>query len=212
MLKNNLKTVALILMILVLGVTPLLMNAKREIKNTSSNGKNIICYGDSITFGYGVNPGEDYPTALAKIASRPVINAGVDGDTSNEGILRIKQDVLEEEPYIVLIEFTGNDFLKKVPMDKTISNIREMIRRSQSAGAMTAIVDISAGLFLIEYRMRLFMLARQTGSIFVPAVLDRILTNPSMKSDFMHPNASGYRIVASRVHRSIAPYLNELKQ
>jgi len=41
--------------------------SRREIKNISSKGKNIICFGDSITFGYGVNPGEDYPAALAKL-------------------------------------------------------------------------------------------------------------------------------------------------
>ncbi|MCX5695434.1 MAG: GDSL-type esterase/lipase family protein [Candidatus Omnitrophica bacterium] len=209
MLKNKLKTVALVAIILGFGITALLLNVKREIKNTNSNGKNIICYGDSITFGYGVNPGEDYPTALAKIVNRPVINVGVDGDTSTEGLQRIKQDVLEKEPYIVLIEFTGNDFLKKIPMDLTISNIKEMVREIQGRGAMTAIVDVSAGLFLFDYRVRLYLLARQTGSIFIPATLSGIITNPSMKSDFMHPNASGYKIVAQRVYQTIEPYLNK---
>jgi len=212
MLKNKLKRVALAVIILGFGVATLLMNVKREVKNTNSNGKNIICYGDSITFGYGVNLGEDYPTALAKIVNRPVINVGVDGDTSTEGLQRIKQDVLEKEPCIVLIEFTGNDFLKKIPMDLTIRNIKKMVREIQSAGAMTAIVDVSAGLFLLDYRIRLFLLSRQTGSIFIPATLSGIITNPSMKSDFMHPNASGYKIVAQRVYLAIEPYLNESKR
>ncbi len=212
MLKNELKLFILAAIIFGFGIIVIFMSAKREIKNTNSSGKNIICYGDSITFGYGVNPGEDYPTALAKTVSRPVINAGVDGDTSIEGLQRIKRDVLEKEPHIVLIEFTGNDFLKKVPMDKTISNIREMVKQAQSVGAMTAIVDVSAGLFLIDYRIQLFLLARQTGSIFIPAVLSGIITNPSMKSDFMHPNSAGYKIVASRIHQSIAAYLNEPKK
>jgi lysophospholipase L1-like esterase len=74
---------------------------------------------------------------------------------------------------------------------------------------MTAIVDISAGFFMREYRLRLAELARQTGSIFVPAVLNGILTNPSMKSDFMHPNAHGYKIVAQRVYCAIKPYLQQ---
>lgn len=207
MLKNKLRLIILAAIIFGFGLAVLFINAKREIKNINSSGKNIICYGDSITFGYGVNPGEDYPTALVKMVNRPVINAGVDGDTSTEGLQRITKDVLEKEPYIVLIEFTGNDFLKKVPMERTISNIREMIRQIQDRGAITAIVDVSAGLFLIEYRIRLAILARQTGSIFIPAVLNGIITNPSMKSDFMHPNASGYKIVAARVHRGIAAYL-----
>ncbi|MFA5287383.1 MAG: GDSL-type esterase/lipase family protein [Candidatus Omnitrophota bacterium] len=208
MLKNKLKTFFLVAIIFGIGVAALLMNVKREIKNINSNGKNIICYGDSITFGYGVNPGEDYPTALAKMINRPVINAGVDGDTSTEGWQRIKQDVLEKEPYIVLIEFTGNDFLKKIPMDLTVSNIKKMVREIQGTGAITAIVDVSAGLFLIDYRVQLFLLSRQTGSIFIPATLSGIITNPSMKSDFMHPNASGYKIVAQRAYKAIEPYLS----
>lgn len=69
--------------------------AKREIKNIDSKGKTIICFGDSITFGYGANPGEDYPSALAKMVSVPVINAGIDGDTSTEALKRLDSDVLE---------------------------------------------------------------------------------------------------------------------
>ncbi|MBI5145140.1 MAG: hypothetical protein HZA27_03030, partial [Candidatus Omnitrophica bacterium] len=53
--------------------------AKREIKNIDAKGKTIVCFGDSITFGYGVQPGEDYPAALAKIINFPVVNAGIDG-------------------------------------------------------------------------------------------------------------------------------------
>jgi lysophospholipase L1-like esterase len=185
--------------------------AKREIKNLGSSGKNIICFGDSITFGYGVNPGEDYPTNLSRLLKRPVINAGVDGDTSFDGLKRIKADVLEKNPYLVLIEFTGNDFIKKIPVDSTIANMKEMVLQAQEKGAIVAIVDVSAGLFLLEYRLKLSNLARQTKAIFVPAVLSKIITNPSMKSDFMHPNAAGYKIVAERVLRSVSLYVKQDK-
>jgi len=186
--------------------------AKKEIKNIDSNGKNIVCFGDSITFGYGVNVGEDFPSALGKMVNMPVINSGVDGDTSAQGLKRIKSDVLDHNPLIVLIEFGGNDFTHKVPMDETINNIREIVRLIQSKGSMTAIVDISAGLFMRDYRVRLSKLASETGSIFVPQALNRIITNPSMKSDFMHPNIQGYKIVAERVHKAISPYLGKIKK
>ncbi|MDD5568078.1 MAG: GDSL-type esterase/lipase family protein [Candidatus Omnitrophica bacterium] len=208
MKKNKLKIAAFTAFFVILGFVVLNGCAKREIKNINSKGKNIICFGDSITFGYGVASGEDYPASLRKILSDTVvINAGVDGDTSVEGLNRINADVLEKNPRLVLIEFTGNDFLKKVPMENTIKNIRKMIEEIQRQGAMTAIVDVSAGLFLIEYRVRLFNLARQTNSIFIPEVLGGILTNPSMKSDFMHPNKNGYGIVAQRVYAGIKDYL-----
>ncbi|MFA5063126.1 MAG: GDSL-type esterase/lipase family protein [Candidatus Omnitrophota bacterium] len=208
MKKNKLKLAAFTGFLVIFSFVVLNGCAKREIKNINSKGKNVICFGDSITFGYGVDSGEDYPTSLRKILSNTVvINAGVDGDTSVEGLNRINTDVLKKNPRLVLIEFTGNDFLKKVPMTNTIKNIRKMIEEIQRQGAMTAIVDVSAGLFLIEYRVRLFNLARQTNSIFIPEALGGILTNPSMKSDFMHPNKNGYGIVAQRVYSGIKDYL-----
>ncbi|MCX5707131.1 MAG: GDSL-type esterase/lipase family protein [Candidatus Omnitrophica bacterium] len=184
---------------------------KREVRNINATGKNIICFGDSITFGYGANPGEDYPTALAKLVDTPVINAGVDGDTTIQALKRLDTDVLAKEPRLVIVEFCGNDFLKKVPKEVTIKNLNEIIDRIQAKGAMVALVDISAGLFLREYRLAFTKLAKEKETIFIPAVLNKIITNPSMKSDFFHPNGRGYKIVAQRIFQKIEPYINRKK-
>ena len=181
--------------------------AKREIKNINSKGKNIICFGDSLTFGYGVNPGEDYPSILAKLINAPVINAGIDSDTTSEALKRIKSDVLDRDPLLVIIELCGNDFLRKIPKQDTINTIKEMIGQIQRKGAMVAIADISAGLFLREYRSELKNIAREKQAIFIPNILSGIITNPSMKSDFLHPNADGYKMIAQRIYRAISPYL-----
>lgn len=181
---------------------------KKEIKNAGSkNGKTIVCFGDSITFGYGAAPGEDYPAALAKMVKLPVVNAGIDGDTSTEALKRLKADVLDREPMLVIIEFCGNDFLRKVPIETTMRNIREMVETCQAKGAMVAIADVSAGMFLKEYRAAFCALAREKGAIFIPSILAGIITNPSMKSDFLHPNASGYKMIAGRIWRQIQPYV-----
>jgi lysophospholipase L1-like esterase len=74
---------------------------------------------------------------------------------------------------------------------------------------MVAIVDISAGMFMREYRVALSKVAGEEGAIFIPSILRGIVTNPSMKSDFLHPNKQGYKIVARRVYRSILPYLKK---
>jgi acyl-CoA thioesterase-1 len=183
--------------------------AKREIRNIDSKGKNIICFGDSLTFGYGAGPGEDYPTALAKLTNIPVINAGIDGDTSTEALRRIDSDVLERNPLLVIIEFGGNDFLRKIPKEVTLDNIKEMVDKIQAKGSMVAIVDISAGIFLGEYRKMFYNLTREKKAIFVPAIFSGIITNPRLKSDFLHPNADGYKIIAQRIYRNITPYLNK---
>jgi len=183
--------------------------AKKGIKNTDSRGKNIVCFGDSLTFGYGVNPGEDYPSALSKMMTIPVINKGISSETSSEALSRFNSDVLGNDPLIVIIEFCGNDFLSKIPKETSVNNIRQMVKMAQDKGAMTAIVDVSAGLFFADYKIMFSNLARETGSIFIPSILSSLLTNPSMKSDFLHPNAKGYKIIASRVYRAIVPYLNQ---
>ncbi len=198
--------------LLSLSVIACLGCTKKEIKNVNSQGKNIICFGDSITFGYGVKPGEDYPTALAKLVSIPVLNMGIDGDTTNEAVRRVNSDVLDRDPYIVIIEFCGNDFLRKVPIEVTVNNIREMVNQIQGKGAMVTIVDVSAGMFLKEYHSVFAQLAKETNCIFVPGVLGGIITNPSMKSDFMHPNGNGYKIIAQKVYQAIKPYLKNSAQ
>ncbi len=181
--------------------------AKQEVANISAKGDKIVCFGDSITFGYGAGPGEDYPTALAKMVSLPVINAGVSGDTTFEALKRLDSDVLAKNPRLVIVEFCGNDFLKKVPLEDTVKNLDEIITRIQSSGAMVALVDISAGMFFKDYRREFKKLARKKQAIFIPAVLSKIITNPSMKSDFLHPNQRGYKIVASRIHKAISRYI-----
>jgi len=181
--------------------------APREIVNIGSRGTNIICFGDSITFGYGAQSGEDYPSILAVLTGAPVINAGIDGDTTTEALKRLHADVLEREPLLVIIEFCGNDFLRKFPQEVTVYNISRMIDACQQAGSMVAIADISAGMFLKEYRKAFRELAVQKKAIFIPSILEGIITNPRLKSDFLHPNSEGYKTIARRIHKVITPYL-----
>jgi len=200
--KINLKLISVILLFVLGGC------AKPEISNLNSQGKQIICFGDSITFGYGASEGEDYPTALAKLIKRPVINAGVDGDTTFEALERLEQDVLSKDPYLVIVEFCGNDFLRKIPRKNTVENLGVVIDRIQAKGAIVALVDISAGgVFLDEYRKDFKKLAAQKKAIFIPAILHQIITSSNMKSDFFHPNARGYKLIAERVYKSIVEYV-----
>jgi len=180
---------------------------KPEIRNAGNTGGNIICFGDSITFGYGANPGEDYPSNLRPMVKLPVINAGVDGDTTFCALERLDNDVLSGDPRLVIVEFCGNDFLKKIPREDTVKNLSRIIDRIQERGAMVALVDISSGLFFKEYRRDFKRLAGEKKAIFIPSILSRIITNPAMKSDFFHPNARGYKVVAGRVYKVIARYI-----
>ena len=182
---------------------------RQDVKNINSRGTNIICFGDSITAGYGVKPDENYPSLFSKLLNMPVINAGIEADTSTEGLRRLETDVLERDPFLVIIEFGGNDFLDKIPAEETLNNIRQMAERIQEKGAMAAIVDISADIFLNEYGPLLSKLAREKGAIFIPKTFSGIIANSHLKVDFLHPNVHGYIIIAHRIYRSVLPYVNQ---
>ncbi len=205
--------VILLCVFLALGIAAaavaVLRMQKPDIKNLSSKGATIVCFGDSITFGYGVSPGEDYPSRLSEMLSMPVINSGIDGDSSPEALKRIQADALDRNPFMVIVEFGGNDFLRKIPLETTVANITSMIDQVQQKGAICAIVDISSGMFFGEYRKAFAKLAKEKGALFIPSVLNGIITNPQMKSDFLHPNASGYRMIAERVYKEVVPYIRQ---
>ena len=207
MRKDSYKIKLFLLVVISLPFVLLMGCAKREIKNLASKGKNIVCFGDSITFGYGAAGGEDYPTALGKLVRIPVINAGVDGDTTFTALERLENDVLVKKPRLVIVEFCGNDFIKKVTKQDTLKNLSKIIDRIQEKGAMVALVDISSGMFFQEYRQAFKKLAVEKRAIFIPVILSKIITNPAMKSDFFHPNARGYKLIAGRIHCAIDRYI-----
>jgi lysophospholipase L1-like esterase len=82
----------------------------------------IVCFGDSITYGHGADSIEtSFPMILQKRINIPVINSGVNKDTTADGVKRIQKDVLDYNPVIVLIHFGGNDLyypIKKISIKK----------------------------------------------------------------------------------------------
>jgi acyl-CoA thioesterase I len=182
---------------------------RTDIAHIDSRGKYVICFGDSITQGFGAGPKDAYPVYLAKSMSVPVLNAGIEGDTSEGALKRIKPDVLDREPLMVIVEFGANDFLTKIPLEDTKRNIESIITQCQQQGAIVALADVSNMHLMPEYGPMFKALARQYKTIYIPNLLNNIYDNAAMKSDMFHPNASGYRIVSQRVYRAILPYLNQ---
>src|SRR4051794_17423393 len=91
--------------------------------NLDSPGKTIVCFGDSITAGIGAEPGPPYPDLLAARLGTPVINAGVPGDTAEEGLARVDA-ALAQNPWLVIVELGGNDILRRVPPERTEAALR----------------------------------------------------------------------------------------
>ena len=178
-----------------------------DVANRDSRGANIICFGDSLTQGAGASGGHDYPSLLGKALGRQVINAGVSGDTTRDGLGRIQQDVLDRDPLLVIVQFGGNDFLRQIPQTEIFSNLDEMVQRIQEEGAMVVLVGVQPGLLGDATRGEYQKVARARRAAFVPNILAGILTEPRFKSDQLHPNDLGYERIAKRILKVVKPLL-----
>ena len=178
-----------------------------EIKNLNNGtGKQIIVLGDSITAGYGLTPQQAYPNLLAQQLDLdlPILNRGVSGDTTANGLARLRKDVIDEQPWLVIIGLGGNDFLRKIPKSATETNLNVMITQVQAEGAITVLLGMNLGLFKDEYQEIYARLAQDTGSYLIPQVLKGIIDNPKHRQqDIIHPNQKGQEILANRIAKAL---------
>jgi len=176
-----------------------------EIKNAHPTGENIICFGDSLTFGTGASQGMDYPSQLSNMISRPVWNKGVPGDTTARALTRLEQDILE--PRIVLITLGGNDLKNGVPKETAFQNLKIIVESIQAQGALVIIGGIDLPFWGRGYGEAYEQLCKETGVVLIPNILDGIMGNRQLMSDSIHPNDAGYTIMAERFFRELKPYL-----
>jgi len=180
-----------------------------QIRNIRSAGEAVICFGDSLTEGVGAGSGEDYPAVLSRRLAMPVVNAGVRGDTTAQALERISDAVLSKNPRLVVILLGGNDFLRRVPLQDTRKNLEEIVRKVQAHGAMVVIAGIRLGLFTDEYAAVFEETAQQFGAFYIPGVMKGILSDSALRSDPIHPNGAGYRLIAERIAEKITRVLRE---
>lgn len=181
----------------------------KKIRNLGSDGETIICFGDSLTEGVGAEPGKDYPSVLSRLLVTPVINAGRRGDTAAQALARLSGAVLSRNPRLVIVLLGGNDFLRRVPPEQTRKSLEEIVRRIQAAGAMVAIAGMRLGLFSDELGPIFEATADKFNAIYIAQVMKGILTDSGLRSDPIHPNSAGYRLIAERIAEKIKPLLRE---
>ena len=179
-----------------------------SVRNLGSANEAIVCFGDSLTEGVGANPGEDYPSVLSRELALPVSNHGRRGDTTAQALARLSE-VLERNPRLVIVLLGGNDFLRQVPRAETRKNLAEVVRRIQAQGAMVAIAGMQLGILTDEFSAIYEETAKQLGAYYIPQVMQGILTDPKLKSDPIHPNGAGYRLIAQRIAEKLKPLLRE---
>jgi lysophospholipase L1-like esterase len=158
----------------------------------------IICFGDSLTYGTGAGPGKDYPSQLSAMIGKPVINAGVPGDTTARALQRLQRDVLDRSPDVVLITLGGNDLKNGVAKDPAFENLTRIVESIQENGARVVIGGLKIPLRDRGFARGYEDVADQTGAVLIPHILEDIMGRRKLMSDPIHPNGEGYKIMAER--------------
>lgn len=174
-----------------------------NITNSESTGANIIALGDSLTEGYLVSPDECYVSLVQRQLGMPVINAGVNGNNSADALERLKADVLDKNPRLVILAIGGNDLLQQTPRKQTIANVASMIRQIQESGAAVILVGVASPLFGPGLSSDYKKLSGEFHTGIIANIMSGIMTRPSLMADRVHPNAKGHKIMAARIAKEI---------
>lgn len=171
-------------------------------------GQNIIAFGDSLVVGFGASPGNGFVAILSNRLGRPIVNAGRNGDTTQTSLERLEQDVLSQDPRIVLLLLGGNDALRKVAVEETFDRLATMIDRIHQTGAAVVLVGVRGSLFGDRYEHAFEALAEAKQVNYVPDILRGIFGHPSLMADAIHPNNDGNLLMADRLESVLRELLD----
>lgn len=162
----------------------------------------ILAFGDSLTYGTGASREQDYPSILEQLTSLQVINAGIPGEISRDGLKRLPSLLGEHQPDLVILIHGGNDILRKIPTQQTADNINQMVELAHQQNIDVIMLGVPQfGLFLMSSADIYQQIAESRQIASDLETLPEILGNPALKSDMIHPNNQGYQTMAENIYR-----------
>jgi acyl-CoA thioesterase-1 len=186
----------------------------------SEDGRRVIvALGDSLTAGLGVEPADNYPSKLQRKLDAGgykyrVVNAGVSGDTSAQGLGRLGL-IRALRPALVILALGANDGLRGLPMESTRGNLENIITELQRDGARVVLAGMMippnyGPEYARAFRDMFPELAKKYRVPSIPFLLQGVAGDPALNQpDGVHPTAQGYDIVADNVWRVLKPLLKE---
>jgi len=177
----------------------------------------LVCFGDSLTAGYGADPGQSYPDFLQTDLNRQgykyrVMNEGISGDTTKDGLDRV-DDVIQLKPAVVVVEFGGNDGLRGVPIADSRANLDAILARLTGAGIKVALAGMTLPPdygpdYIKQFDETYVLLSKKYHAPMIPFLLKNVYGVPGlMQADNTHATDAGNKIVAANVFPLVAPFL-----
>lgn len=192
--------VGVIGLVVLIGFLFAKLGKESVVTNYPSQGQDILAFGDSLVQGVGAsNQDNNFVSFLSARVALPIINLGVSGDTTADGIARLSE-LDKYNPKIILLLLGGNDHLRKVPIGETFINLGKIIENIQARGAVVILLGVKGNLFGDKFEPEFEKLRDKYHTAYVSNVLDGLFGNTKYMSDTIHPNDIGYKMIADRIY------------
>jgi acyl-CoA thioesterase I len=179
----------------------------------------IVCFGDSLTAGYGTDPGQSYPDYLqtdldAKGYGYRVVNEGISGNTTKDGVERLDR-ILALKPAVVVVEFGGNDGLRGLRIEDSRTNLDKIVSTLKTSEAKVVLAGITLPPdygpdYIKQFNNTYAMLAAKYHVPVLPFLLKDVFgVNGMMQADRTHATSEGNKVVAKNVFPLVAPLLKK---
>ena len=159
----------------------------------------ILAFGDSLTYGTGTSREKAYPAILQTLIQRKVINAGVPGETTEKGLLRLPGLIRQYQPDLIIICHGANDILRKLNISQAKHNIQQMIDLAKQNNSQVLLIAVPEFSLFLNTSPIYQALAENNQLPIENNILSEIIANNSLKSDHVHPNAHGYQLLAESI-------------
>lgn len=160
----------------------------------------ILAFGDSLTVGVGTDRRYSYPAILAQLIGREVINAGVSGEVTKDGYVRLQKLLGDDSIELMILLEGGNDIIRNMDLAKTKHNLSMMIKLAQQKGIQVVLIGVPQKRLFSDSAPLYLELAKQYDIAFDEDTLASLLKSSKYKSDSVHLNTDGYRILAESIH------------
>ncbi len=159
----------------------------------------VLAFGDSITYGTGASESESYPAQLERLIGRKVVRAGVPGEVTARALERLPGVLEEHQPQLLVLCIGGNDFLRNLGKAQAAANVQTMVAVAKQRGIDVLLIGTPEKGITVTPPAFYAEIAEQHRIPYEGSVIGQILRNSELKSDAIHPNAEGYRLIAERV-------------
>lgn len=161
----------------------------------------ILAFGDSLTFGVGSKPEFSYPSQLAQLTGLQVINAGVSGEVTDDGLIRLKEKLETMQPDLIILLEGGNDILRNKSFNSIKSNLSKMILLAKKDNIPVILIGVPKKSLFSDTASFYSELAEHHQLVFEGEIISDLIRSPSMKSDSVHFNQQGYRKLAENIYQ-----------